>query len=74
MVDAGHQVDDVHLGVVQAAQHGAHLGERTLVAAHIQRDGCQVHQTDGAVFVIILPAFMFPNLEPHIVQLILAGA
>ncbi len=73
MVDAGHQVDNVHVGVVQAAQHGAHLGKRALVAPHVERNGSQVHQAHGAVLVVRFPAFALLDLVPQIVKLVLAG-
>ena len=73
VVDAGDQIDDIHLGVVQAAQDGAHLGQRSLVAARIQGNGGQVHQAHGAVLVVGLPAFAFDDLEPQVIQLGFAG-
>ncbi len=73
VVDAGHQVDDIDLAVVQAAQHRPHLGERSLVAAYVQRDGCQVHHADGAVLVIFFAALALDDLEPHVIQRIFAG-
>ena len=73
VVDAGDQIDDIHFGVVQAAQDGAHLGQRPLVGARIQGNGGQVHQAHGAVLVVGLPAFALDDFEPQVIQPGFAG-
>ena len=64
MIDAGDQVDDVHPGVVHAAQDRAHAGQRPLVAAHIERDGIKPQQADDAISRISHSTFSFDQPVP----------
>ncbi|MGD0610314.1 MAG: hypothetical protein ABSB41_02275 [Anaerolineales bacterium] len=70
MVDAGHQVGDVHPRVEEAPQHGAHLGQGPLIAAHVQRDRGQVHEVHGAVGLVDPAALAFEHVEPQGLELV----